>query len=119
MTPQKQTNAACLVSKIYLSKYRLTASDDMIFSIYQGWVHQNPGTQMDGSIEKDCIWQKDMEKDNFFVHPMLRCAFCPVYVKVSLDSCREYLQHTRLEVQLQVHDFFQLVNLQRGRLVTV
>ena len=30
---------------------RLTASDNKLFGVYQDWVHQNPGTYLDGGIE--------------------------------------------------------------------
>ena len=47
------TNAACLAIKSDLTQNRLTASDDMLFSIYRGWVHQNPGAHLDFKIEED------------------------------------------------------------------
>ena len=47
------------------------ASDDMLFGINEGWVHQNPGTHLYGDIEEDDKWEKEMEKKYFFNHPML------------------------------------------------
>ena len=43
----------------------------MLFNINQGWVHQNPGTHLDGGIEEDGKWEKDTEKSNLFPHPIL------------------------------------------------
>ena len=40
----------------------LTAARDMIFDVYQDWVHQNPGTYLDGGIEEDGKWKKRWEK---------------------------------------------------------
>ena len=34
------------------------AADDTISIVYQDWVHQNPGTHLDGGIEEDGKWQK-------------------------------------------------------------
>ena len=68
---KNKTKTTCISSKIDLTKDRLTASDDMLFGINEGWVHQNPGTHLDGVIEEDCKWQKEMVKSNLFAHPML------------------------------------------------
>ena len=36
----------------------LTDADDNILGVYQDWVHQNPGTHLDGKIEEDSKWQE-------------------------------------------------------------
>ena len=33
-------------------------ADDKLFRFDQNWVHQNPGTHLDGSIEEDGKWQQ-------------------------------------------------------------
>ena len=38
------------------------AADDKLFSVYQDWVHQNPGTHMDSGIEEDDKWQQRWKK---------------------------------------------------------
>ena len=40
-----------------LTDFRLLGDNDMIFGVYQDWVHQNPGNQLDGRITKDGKWQ--------------------------------------------------------------
>ena len=52
------SDSACLVSVANLPGERLMATDDNIFSFYQDWVHQNPGTYMDGGVEDDGKWQE-------------------------------------------------------------
>ena len=48
---------ARLMSEIDLPGVRLTAADDVLFQIYKYWVHQNPGTHLDGGIDEDGKWQ--------------------------------------------------------------
>ena len=38
------------------------ATNDMIFGVYQDWVHQNPGTLLYGGIEEDDNWQNIWKK---------------------------------------------------------
>ena len=52
------SNAACLARNSDLPGDFLTAADDMIFVVYQDWVHQNPGTPLYGGIEEGGKWQK-------------------------------------------------------------
>ena len=44
---------ACLSIKSNLPGDHPIAADDMLFNIYQDWVHQNPGTHLNGGIEED------------------------------------------------------------------
>ena len=41
---------------------RFKASDNVLFSVYQYWVHQNPGTHQDVGINEDGKWQDMWEK---------------------------------------------------------
>ena len=45
-----ESNAACPSNNRDLKRYFLTATDDMIFGVYQDWVPQNPGTHLDSGI---------------------------------------------------------------------
>ena len=42
-----------LVSESYIKGIRLTSAGNTIFGVYQDWVHQNPGTHLDGGIDED------------------------------------------------------------------
>ena len=44
------SDTARLVSESNLPGYCLTATDDMLFGVYQDWVHQNPSTHLNGGI---------------------------------------------------------------------
>ena len=35
---------------------RLLGADNMLFSVYQDWVYQNPGEHLDGRITEDGKW---------------------------------------------------------------
>ena len=35
--------------------FRHKASDDAVFGVYQDWVHQKPGNNMDGVINEDVM----------------------------------------------------------------
>ena len=37
---------------------RLAAATDNLFGVYQDWLHQNPGTHMDGGIEEGGNFQR-------------------------------------------------------------
>ena len=39
----------------------LMADNDALFSVYQDWLHQNTGIQLDGRINKDGKWQARWE----------------------------------------------------------
>ena len=41
---------------------RLKAAENAIFSISQGWVHQNTGNHLDGRIKEDGKWQDRRRK---------------------------------------------------------
>ena len=41
---------ACLASTTELPKVRLKAANDVLFSVYQDWLHHNPVTHLDGGI---------------------------------------------------------------------
>ena len=56
------SDAACLVSVGDLPGKSLTDADDNILGVYQDWVHQNPGTHLDGKIEEDSKWQELWKK---------------------------------------------------------
>ena len=62
LTREYASNITHLASKSNLPGDRLTAADDILFEIYQDWVHQNPGTYLDGGIEEDGEWKKRWEK---------------------------------------------------------
>ena len=47
-----RSNAVCLASESNLPVDRLTAADDMLFRIYQDWVHQHFGTHLDREIKE-------------------------------------------------------------------
>ena len=51
------TTAACLSSMANHPEVHLKAAENTIFSVYQDWVHQNPGTQLDGGINKYGKWK--------------------------------------------------------------
>ena len=51
------STAARLASTDNLPGVRLIATDSALFRIYHSWVHHNPGTHLDASINKDCKWQ--------------------------------------------------------------
>ena len=51
-----------LAIKSDLNEACLTADDDVLFGIYQDWVHQNPGTHLDGGLEDNVKWQVIWEK---------------------------------------------------------
>ena len=50
-------DAARLAIKSELPGDRLMAANDTIFGVYHDWVHQNPGTHLDGGIEENGKWQ--------------------------------------------------------------
>ena len=45
-----------------LTRERLKSDNDKLFGFYQDWVHQNPGTHLDGGIEQDSKWKKRQNK---------------------------------------------------------
>ena len=49
--------ADCLATEGNLPGFRLTEADNDLFDIYQDWVHQKPGIQLDGGIDVGCKWQ--------------------------------------------------------------
>ena len=53
---------ACLAILDNLPKVRRKAADNALFSVYQYWVHQNPGTHQDVGINEDGKWQDMWEK---------------------------------------------------------
>ena len=54
LRPQKYMSYDVIIaSESDLPKDILTAVYDMLFAIYQDWVHQNPFTHLDGGIEED------------------------------------------------------------------
>ena len=62
-----ESTNACLKSKGNLPGVCLTAANDVLFGVYQDWVHQNPGIHLDGEINEDVKWQARWE--NLFVFP--------------------------------------------------
>ena len=40
-----------------LPKVLLKASNDKLFSVYQDWMQQNPGTHLDGGINEYGKWK--------------------------------------------------------------
>ena len=46
-------DAACLARDTDLPEVRLQLANNMIFWVYQDWVHQNPGNHMDGGSTED------------------------------------------------------------------
>ena len=56
-----------LASMGNLPRKILMTANDMIFGVYQDWVHQNPRTHMDGGIEEGGKWQERWK--NWFVWP--------------------------------------------------
>ena len=40
-----------------LPDVHLLGAYDMLFGVYQDWVHQNPGNHLDGGITEDGKWQ--------------------------------------------------------------
>ena len=57
---------ARLESESDLEVFRLMAADDAIFGIYQYWLHQNPGTHLDGGIHEYGKWQSTWKNLLFF-----------------------------------------------------
>ena len=49
-TPIEARNTDVLACAGYLLEVRLQGSEDIIFGVYQYWVHQNPGDHIDGRI---------------------------------------------------------------------
>ena len=45
-----------------LPENRLLGADYMLYGVYQYWVHQNPGDNLDGGIVEDSKWQARWEK---------------------------------------------------------
>ena len=42
-------------------------ADDMLFGVYQDWVHQNPGNHLDDGITEDGNWQARWENLSVFL----------------------------------------------------
>ena len=49
--------ATCLVSMADLHEVQRKVSDNALYGVYQDWVHQNPGNNLDGGIKEDGKWQ--------------------------------------------------------------
>ena len=62
------STSAHLASEVNLPGVRLMGADDVIFGVYQNWVHQNPGIHLDGVLDEDGKWQA-ICKDLFFCPP--------------------------------------------------
>ena len=50
--------AALQVDEGDLQEFCLSAPHVTLFGVYHVWVHQNPGTHLDGGIKEDIKWQK-------------------------------------------------------------
>ena len=55
-------NAALQAQEVDLSDVRLLGADNMLYGIYQDWVHQNLGDHLDGEISEESKWQSRWEK---------------------------------------------------------
>ena len=64
------SDAAYLASGGDLPGKSLMDGNDKILGVYQDWVQQNPGTNLDGGIEEDSKW-KERWKTGYYSHPTL------------------------------------------------
>ena len=89
--------AAQLAIDSDLKVVRLTDADDVLFGVYQDWVHQNSGTHLDGVINEDVKWQYRWKK--LFFKPTLLCNVWPVREKFCLGSCGRSQRHKVSEME--------------------
>ena len=64
------SDAALLESVVDLPYESLMDANEKILGVYQDWVHQNPGSHMDGGTEEDSKWQERW-KNVYYDHPTL------------------------------------------------
>ena len=61
------SDAACLASGGDLPNESLADADDNILGVYQDWVQQNLGKNLDDGIEEDSKWQERWK--NWLLYP--------------------------------------------------